>query len=179
MQDLSLHVLDIAENSTRAGATLVEIKIVEDIEANQLRLIIKDNGKGIEKEQLKSVQNPFYTTRTTRRVGLGIPLLKQNCERTGGTLILDSQVGIGTCLRATMQYAHIDRLPIGNMVSTLMTLIRAHPDIDWVYTHQKEDKSIKLDTREIKEILKEVPINQPEVLQWLKHYILEQYNIFN
>jgi len=178
MQDLSLHILDIAENSTRAHATEIEIEVIEDEINDVVYLKIKDNGDGIEESKLKSVENPFYTTRTTRRVGLGISLLKQNCERTGGSLVIQSQLGEGTEVIACMQYSHIDRLPLGDMASTWFTLIEAHPYIDWNYHHKKKEKEFKLDLKAIKIMLEEVPIYEPQVMTWIKKYILMQYEGF-
>lgn len=175
MQDLSLHLLDIAENSAHADATLIEINIVEDTKKNLFSIEIKDNGRGMSEETLKRVINPFYTTRTTRRVGLGIPLLKQNCELAGGTLTLKSEVDKGTELLATMELNNIDRLPIGDMASTMITLINAYPDIDWVYCYQKNDETAEVDTREIKAILGDVSLNEPEIMQWIQGYIKEQH----
>lgn len=176
MQDLSLHILDIAENSAHADATLIEIEIIEDSKSNRLSIQIKDNGRGMTEETLKQVINPFYTTRTTRRVGLGIPLLKQNCELAGGTLNLKSEVGKGTLLLATMQLRHIDRLPMGDMASTMITLINAYPTIDWVYRYQKDEEEAFFDTRDIKAILGDVSLEEPEIMQWVQAYIKEQHD---
>lgn len=176
MRDLSLHVLDIAENSIRAQASLVEIEVIEDLENNRFNLSIEDNGKGMDQLLLEKVENPFVTTRTTRKVGLGISLLKQNCEQCDGKLMIKSEIGKGTKLTAMMPYYHIDRLPLGDMASTLVVLIGANPTIDWRYRHQKANQSFELDTRQVKEMLQDVPISTPEVLQWLKTYILEQEN---
>lgn len=175
MQDLSLHVLDIAENSAHADATLIEIEIIEDSKKDCLSIQIKDNGRGMDDEILKRVMNPFYTTRTTRRVGLGIPLLKQNCELAGGTLTLKSELNKGTLLLATMQLSHIDRLPIGDMASTMITLINAYPTIDWVYTYQKDNQIAEVDTREMKAILGDVSLEEPEIMQWIQDYIKDQH----
>lgn len=174
MQDLSLHLLDIAENSVRAKATLIEIVLDEQPKKNQLTLKVSDNGIGMNQQMLRQVENPFFTTRTTRRIGLGIPLLKQNCQQSGGNLLIASQLDKGTQMIATMQYHHIDRLPLGDMVSTLMTLISANPKIDWVYEHALDRQSFIFDTRQVKGILEEMPLNQPSVLIWIKDYLLSQ-----
>lgn len=174
MQDLSLHVLDIAENSIRAKASLIQIHLMEDEAHNELKLVIQDNGKGMEEEILQKVTSPFFTTRTTRKVGLGIALLKHNCEQSGGTVIVESKPGEGTKIIATMQYDHIDRLPIGNMLSTIIILIGANPEIEWVYDRCIGERRFELDTRKIKEILEGVPINQPDILNWLKDYMAHQ-----
>lgn len=179
MQDLSLHILDIAENSVRAGANLIEITMKQEIISNCLILEIKDNGVGMSEQMLKYVENPFFTTRSTRRIGLGIPLLKQNCEMTEGSLEIKSVEGIGTCLKATMRYDHIDRLPVGDLTSTLVTLIRMHPKVDWVYVQSKEKQEFKLDTRVLKEILGEVSIQKIEIINWIREYINQHLGQFS
>lgn len=172
MRDLSLHVLDIAENSIRAGALCIQIELIEDQENNLLTLSIQDNGKGMTDQMQEKVESPFFTTRTTRRVGLGIALLKQNCEISGGELVITSEIGVGTKIKATMQYNHIDRLPIGDMKCTLMSLITANPEIDWVYRRCVDEVDFELDTRQIKEVLQNVPINHPEVIKWITENII-------
>lgn len=176
MQDLSLHLLDIAENSIRAGASLIKIEVIEDLVRNELVLKVEDNGKGMDQLMLEKVDNPFFTTRTTRRIGLGIPLLKQNCKLSNGDLVIRSQKGEGTQLIAVMQHDHIDRLPLGDLVGTLMILIGGNPKIDWVYHYSKGEQCTELDTRQIKEVLQGVPINHPEILEWIKAYLLSQMN---
>ena len=180
MLDLSVHVLDIAENSIRAGANLISIQLIDENKNHQRTLVIEDNGKGMNLQMLEKVSHPFFTTRTTRRVGLGIALLKQNCEQSGGTLLIESKENQGTKVVATMAYDHIDCLPIGDMTRTLLTLMGANPAIDWIYHRQQEDSSFELDTRQIKTILQNVPINHPEILKWLADYIVTQENkLFN
>lgn len=174
MQDLSLHALDIAENSIRAGASLIQIELIEDESKNLVLLRIEDNGKGMSDEMLAKVTSPFFTTRTTRRVGLGIALLKQNCVQSEGELVITSRLGQGTKIVATMEYHHMDCLPIGDMTSTLITLIRANPHIDWIY-HRRyvSGEEVEVDTRQIRVIMQEVPIDHPEVIQWIKNYLTE------
>lgn len=174
MQDLSLHVLDIAENSVRAKASKVTIEIIEDIQKNQLRLNIKDDGVGMSEKMTQRVLDPFTTTRQTRRVGLGLSLLYQNCLYAGGNLAVHSQKGIGTSIEAVMQYDHIDRLPIGDMASTLTALIGANPKLHLIYHHSYKEKYFTLDTAEIEAALEDVPINNPEIIQWLRSYIRKQ-----
>lgn len=183
MKDLSLHILDIAENSIRAGATLIQITVSELTLKDELVIEIKDNGKGMSEEMCQSVKSPFVTTRTTRKVGLGLPLLAHRCELCEGQLQITSEEGKGTCVMAKMRYGHIDRVPLGDMGSTLMTLIMAHPEIHYVYHYIYEgipsnkeaagENSFKLDTMEIKAILGEVDIQNTEILLWLKDYINE------
>lgn len=173
MQDLSLHLLDIAENSISARAKKIIIELNETISNNKLSLKMSDDGEGMSQQMIQTVTNPFVTTRTTRRVGLGIPLLYQNCMNAGGTLQIRSVLGKGTMIEAVMQYDHIDRLPLGDIASSLTTLIQCAPYIELIYTHVYENKIFIFNTSEIKQILGEVAINEPEIIQWLKSYIRE------
>jgi signal transduction histidine kinase len=180
MKELSLNILDICENSTKAGATLVEITITES--TDNLEIVIKDDGVGMTREVLQSVTNPFYTTRTTRRVGMGIPLFKLSAEQTGGHLKIESRHidefpdSHGTQVLARFIKTHMDFTPLGDIVSTVKTLIQGHPDIDFVFTHSKDEKRIYLDTREIRAVLESVPLNSFEVLCWIGENLSEQYN---
>lgn len=174
MQDLSLHILDIVENSLTAGAKNVEIRIGEDISQNELSIEIIDDGKGMDPELQSKALDPFFTTKTTRRVGLGLPLFKESCEICNGHFCLESQPGKGTKIKATLPYGHIDRKPIGNMGETLLALIVGHPEADIYYEHKREGVKFSLNTKEIKEILGEVPLNDPEVISFLKNYISSQ-----
>jgi signal transduction histidine kinase len=133
MEELSLHVLDIAENSIAAGAKRVEIRIEEDPAADWLTIEITDDGAGMTEEQLQRATDPFFTTRTTRRVGLGLPLLQQAALAAGGDLQIHSAPGRGTQVTARFRYSHLDRQPMGDLRSTLMTLAAGHPEIDWVF----------------------------------------------
>jgi signal transduction histidine kinase len=180
MKELSLNILDICENSTKAGATLVEITITES--TDNLEIVIKDDGVGMTREVLQSVTNPFYTTRTTRRVGMGIPLFKLSAEQTGGHLKIESRHidefpdSHGTQVLARFIKTHMDFTPLGDIVSTVKTLIQGHPDIDFVFTHSKDEKRIYLDTREIRAVLESVPLDSFEVLCWIGENLSEQYN---
>lgn len=173
MTELSLHVLDIAENSVRANASFVEITVAVDTAADTLTICIKDNGDGMDKDLLEKVADPFYTTRTTRKVGLGIPFFKYSAEVTGGHFYIASQVGIGTEIGCTYRLSHIDRIPLGDMVSTIHTLIIFHPDIDFLYRYQVEKEFFILDTREFREVLGEVPFGTPEVSSYIKEFLTE------
>ncbi len=169
MQDLSLHVLDIAENSIAAGATRIEITINEDVNQNILELKFKDNGKGMDKSVVSKVMDPFYTTKKERRVGLGLPLLAQAAREAGGNIDVGSRKGKGTAITATFSYDHIDRKPIGNMTETVIQLIAVRGvDIDFVYKHFKNKRGFLLDTRDIKKKLSDIDINTPEVLRLLR-----------
>ena len=179
MKELSLNILDITENSVKAGATLTEINISET--ENDLVLTITDNGYGMSEEILKGVTDPFYTTRTTRKVGLGLPLLKMAAEQTGGSIDIASKCkeeypdSHGTTVTAVFNKNHIDYTPLGNITETVVTLIQGHPDTDFSFTHTRDGKSVELDTREIREILENVPLNTYEVIVWIRENLREQY----
>lgn len=184
MKELSLNVLDVAKNSVKAGATLTEITIEETAETMTLR--ISDNGCGMMPDFLASVTDPFTTTRTTRKVGLGIPLLKLETEQTGGSFSIESRHkslfpdNHGTVTQAVFYKNHIDMTPLGDIVSSVVTLIQGNPDIDFLYTHIMPDKTVSLDTRELREILGgEVPLDNAEVLMWIDGNLKEQYNTEN
>ena len=173
MQEISLHILDIAQNSIRAGAKLIEITIVEDLKEDSFSFTVKDDGCGMDEELLKKVTDPFVTTRTTRRVGLGIPLLIAGAEATGGNVKIKSKVGVGTEICATYSHSHIDRQPLGDIASCIMSLISMNPDIDFIYTHFYEQKSFTLETRELKAVLGDVKLSEPSVALWVKEYVSE------
>ncbi len=173
MKELSLHILDIAKNSVKAKARLIEISINEDEQKNLLTIEIKDNGCGMSKEFLKTVKDPFSTTRTTRKVGMGIPLFEAACMQCGGNLDITSEEGVGTVVEASFMLDHIDRAPIGDMAGTVKTLISGSPDTDFVYRHTKNGKTFTLDTREMREVLGGVSPDVPEVLKWIGEYINE------
>lgn len=180
MKELSLNILDITENSVKAKATLVEISITETKEI--LTLIIKDNGTGMTPETLSTVRNPFFTTRTTRKVGMGIPLLQFAAEQTGGRIDITSQHfsefpdSHGTTVFAEFYKNHIDFTPLGDVISTITTLIQGHPEVDFLFTHSGEGLAVELDTRALREVLEGVPLDTYEVLLWIKENLAEQYN---
>lgn len=179
MKELSLNILDITENSVKAGATLTEISIEED--NDRFILTITDDGCGMTEETLKTVTNPFYTTRTTRKVGMGLPLLKLEAELTGGSLEITSKhfsefpEEHGTKVCAVFYKNHIDFTPLGDVVASITTLIQGHPDTDFLFIHKTGDKEIRLDTRELRVILEGVPLNEYEVIKWIEEYLNEQY----
>ena len=179
MKELSLNILDIAENSVKAGALLTEITIDES--ESVLTLTIRDDGSGMSEETLQSVTNPFYTTRTTRKVGLGIPLLKLSAEQTGGSLTINSKMADekdsthGTTVTATFNKGHIDFTPLGDVISSIVTLVQGHPERDFLFTHKNGNTKIVLDTRELREILGDVPLDTYEVLNWIRDFLKEQY----
>ena len=182
MKELSLNILDITENSVKAGASLTEIVIRET--ERELTLSIRDNGSGMSDEVVRSVRDPFYTTRTTRSVGLGIPLLSMAAEQTGGHLSItshqktDADPTSGTEVTALFYKDHIDFTPLGDVVATLVTLIQGHPDRDFLFRHLCPRGEIVLDTREVREVLgDEVPLSTYEVLEWIRENLEEQYNL--
>ena len=172
VQDLSLHILDIVENSLAAGARRVEIRIAEDLQEDRLTIEIMDDGCGMDETMVKQALDPFFTTKTTRRVGLGLPLLTEACRICNGELCLQSCPGQGTTVKATFQHSHIDRKPLGQMGDTLITLIVGHPEVDLLYEHRKDGKIFSLDTREIKSDLGDIPLNAPQVVSALRTLIL-------
>lgn len=169
MRDLSLHILDIVENATQAGATLIEIHVSEDINKDLLKITIKDNGRGMDAVMAKRVKDPFMTTRTTRRVGMGIPLLEQAAKETGGNLLIISEPGKGTEVVATFQESHIDRRPVGDMGATLITLIMGNPDLDFMYYSNLDGEEIEVDTQSIRaELNGTISINDPAIINLIK-----------
>ncbi|MBQ4560784.1 MAG: sensor histidine kinase [Clostridia bacterium] len=177
MKELSLNILDVTENSVSAGAKNIEVSLIED-EKGILTLTIGDNGCGMTPEVVKSVIDPFYTTRTTRKVGLGVPLLKMAAEQTGGSIDIKSEVGVGTTVTATFDTKSIDFTPIGDMVSTMTTLIMGAPDRDFEYIHRKPGAEVTLSTLQLREVLGDVSLGEPEIIAWIKDYLTEQYNNF-
>jgi anti-sigma regulatory factor (Ser/Thr protein kinase) len=173
MLELAAHILDIAENSVRAGARLVEIIIIEDNAKNILSIEINDDGSGMTKEEIKKACDPFYTTKTVRRVGLGIPLLADAAERAGGKLDLTSTKGKGTKLKATFQLDHLDRQPMGDIISTLIILIAGNCDIDFLYRHRHNERQFEMDTRDIRKEIDDIPINHSEILKYIRNVLEE------
>lgn len=171
MKELSLHILDIVQNSIRAEANWIKVIVDEDPESNWLTISIEDNGKGIPEGIKATVTNPFTTTRTLRKVGLGLPLFSQLCVECEGELKVTSEEGKGTCIIGKLRYDHIDRLPIGDVASTMKTLILAKSDIHYVYEHHYRKQIFICDTEEIKGMLEGVPIQDLEILEWVENFI--------
>ena len=172
MVDLSLHILDVATNAFKAKATLVKIIIEEKEEFIQVS--IEDDGCGMSDEVLQQVTNPFFTSRTTRKVGLGIPLFKQTCEQTGGYFNIVSQVGVGTCVTACMYTNSIDAIPLGDIGESIFVLVITPYDIDiWVKMTFKDTQKDEFlsDTREFKKILDGISLKEPSIMVWIKEYI--------
>lgn len=173
MIELSLNVLDIAQNSIRAGATLIEIIILADTKKDLLTITMKDNGCGMTSEQLAHVTDPFFSTRTTRRIGLGIPFYKYAAESSGGEFSINSIPEKGTTVFASFQLSHIDRMPLGDMTATIHMLITLNDQLDFLYTYIVDQKHFTLDTREFRKILGEVPFSTPEISTYIKEYLAE------
>ena len=174
MQEISLNILDIVQNSIRAGASLIEVAIEETPSTDVFAFTVKDNGCGMDKEMVKKVTDPFVTTRTTRKVGMGISLLKSMAQQAGGDIELESEIGVGTIIRADFSYNHIDRQPLGDISAVMVSLISMNPSIDFVYTHSFEKERFVLDTRELRKILgSEVSFSEISVATWIGEYIDE------
>ncbi len=173
MLELSMHILDIVENSTRAGAKLVKINIVEDKKKDKFFIDISDDGEGMDKDTLKKAIDPFFTSKTVRKIGLGLPLLLQATKSTEGHFSVESKKGKGTRVSADFKHSHIDRQPLGDMTGTIISLIAGDPEVDFVYSHQNGDLTYMLDTREIRKELGDIPMNNPEVLRFIRTNIEE------
>lgn len=172
-----MNVLDIAENSAAADATLIEISVSIQTDERRLTLKVTDNGRGISPEMLKTVTDPFTTTRTTRRVGLGLSLLKMAAEQTGGELAVDSVPGMGTTVEAGFTLGHIDLMPLGDMASTVTALVQCNPDIDFIFTASADGESFTADTRQMREVLGgEARLSEPQIALWLNGYLAENTN---
>jgi len=175
MEDLSLHILDIAENSVRAGANLIKITIDEDINKDILTIEIEDNGEGMDEETLEKVTDPFFTSKTVRKVGLGVSLLKEAARMTGGDLEITSSPGKGTNLKATFQYSHIDRKPIGDMTATMITLIFGNRDTRFIYSHKRNGRSFHADSERLFNEFNGSLINK---MNQFKHYFETAGDLF-
>lgn len=173
MQELSMNILDVAENSVRAGASLIGISLDLNDATGLQTLTIRDNGSGMDAETARNVTDPFFTTRTTRKVGLGLPFLKMAAEMTGGTLTIESQPGKGTTVIVTFTIGHIDLMPLGDMGSTLSVLVQANPDIDFVFSFTKSGQTFQFTTAEAREILGDVPLSEPSVALFVRDYVNE------
>lgn len=179
MKELSLNILDISQNSVKAKADKIEILL--DEAEDMLAITIKDNGCGMTAEQVQNVMDPFFTTRTTRNVGLGVPLLKLAAEQTGGRIEIesvsekDSPAEHGTIIKAEFFTKHLDFTPLGDIVSTVTSLIQGAPDIRWIFVHKTASGRVELDTDELKAVLGDVPLDNYEVIKWIEEYLKEGY----
>ncbi|HSB04019.1 MAG TPA: sensor histidine kinase [Thermodesulfobacteriota bacterium] len=167
MRELSLHVLDVIENALEAGASWIQVRIDEDLKADLLAIEIVDNGRGMSEELLHQVLNPFYTTRKTRHVGLGLPLFREAARRCDGELVIQSKPGKGTCVKATFRHSHIDRAPMGDIPTALLAALLCGQTVDLDYTHNVEGRTFQLKTAEIRKELGDIPLTYPKVRDWL------------
>ena len=172
MRELSLHILDLVQNSIEAGASKIALQIVEDIQVMDTFLIrITDNGRGMDEATCKSVIDPFVTTRTTHRVGLGLPLIHMSTQRCNGHLTITSTLGCGTVVEALYQHSHWDRPPLGNIGETIKSIMIANPELYFTYCHTVDQAVFSLATQEITGILGDLPLTHPDVLIWLHNYL--------
>ena len=173
MRELSLHLLDIAENGVSAGAQNITITIVEDLRTDRLQLAVEDDGRGMDAAMVEQVTNPFITTRTTRKVGLGIPLLKLAAEMCDGSLTVESTPNVGTTVNVDFQRSHIDRMPLGDVPGTLLALLVGWPQVHWVLRYRVDDEEFVFDDAPIKEELGDLPLSDPEVISFLRGALRE------
>ena len=171
MQEISLNILDVAQNSISAKASLVTILV--DTVGKMMTVTIEDDGCGMTAEQVKSVTDPFYTTRKTRSVGLGVPLFKMSAEMSGGEFEIKSEVGKGTVVKAIFDTSNVDCMPLGDINATISSLIQLNPDIDFRYRRSIDSKEFELDTRQLREVLLDVPLNAPEVTVFIADFLKE------
>lgn len=173
MPELSLNILDLAQNSVTAKATLITITVAADTQKDTLYIAIQDNGCGMSDDKVKKVTDPFYTTRTTRKVGLGIPFFKMAAELTGGQFRIESAPGVGTTTSAVFGLGHIDRMPLGDMPGTMTALIGPNPDIDFILSYSVDSCGFTMDTREFRTVLGDVKLSEPAVLEYISGFIAE------
>ena len=166
-----MHIMDILQNSIRAKADRIELNVTEDHAADTLTLEFIDNGTGMSEETLAKVLNPFFTTRTTRKVGLGLSLLKQNAEQTGGHLDIRSELGKGTVVKAVFGLSHWDRQPMGDLPGTLILTVSAHPEIRFIFRYKSETIDFVFDTDEVNEVLEGASLQDPSIIQDLKELV--------
>lgn len=176
MKDLSLHIMDIIQNSIEAGAALITLIIREDILANRMEIAIEDNGRGMTAEILERVADPYYTSRKTRKVGMGIPLFRQTAQQSGGDLMIESQPGKGTKVVTSLQHDHIDRPVLGDIAGVVSLIAGSNPEKDFIYKHHVNGNEYIFDTREVKEALEGMPISELPVIKYLKEMIRENLN---
>jgi anti-sigma regulatory factor (Ser/Thr protein kinase) len=177
MRDLAMHIMDIAQNSLVAKATTITIGITENIEEDTYRIIIEDNGIGMTQDYVATITDPYTTTRTTRKVGLGIPLLKQNAERTGGNLEIESSLGVGTTVKATFSLFHPDRPPVGDIAGTVVLLCGANPQVTFKFDYITSNGEYNFNTDEVNDTLEGISISDPSVIRFLKEMINENLEL--
>ncbi|WP_425060592.1 hypothetical protein SCACP_13220 [Sporomusa carbonis] len=177
MREMSLHILDLVQNSIEAGATLVKLEIIEDFATDVLLIRVSDNGRGMDEKLRQLVIDPFITTRTTRRIGLGLPLMDMSSQRCGGYLKVESKPGQGTVVEAKYRHSHLDRPPMGNLVETIKTILVTNPTLNFLYHHIVNDRSLWISSQELANILDGIPLTHPDILIWLHEYLSD--NIAN
>lgn len=173
MRELALHILDIAENSISAGATRIKVSVNENLKDDLLRIIIEDNGRGMDIATLARITDPFVTSRTTRKVGLGLPFFKAAAEACEGSLNIQSEPGVGTTVTVFFKHSHIDRMPLGDLCSTLLTLILGTPDVHWLFEYRMNDETFEFDDEPVKEALAGVSLTEPAVMRFIREMIEE------
>ncbi len=173
MREISLHILDLIQNSIEAEATSVKLEIIEDIVNDRMIIRVSDNGRGMNEKMRQLVIDPFITTRTTRRIGLGLPLMDMSTKRCDGYLDINSIPGQGTVIEAMYRHSHYDRPPMGNLPETIKSILVANPELQFFYSHTFNDQSLSVSSQEIADILDGIPLTQPDVLIWLDGYLSE------
>jgi anti-sigma regulatory factor (Ser/Thr protein kinase) len=176
LRELALHLLDIAENSVSANARNIHIGVVEDIQNDRLYMSVTDDGRGMDAATAAKVMDPFVTSRTTRKVGLGIPLLKAAAEACKGSLTIQSELGKGTRVEVDFERSNIDRMPLGDIASTFITLLIGSPEVHWTFTYKVDEEEFIFDDQEIKETLDGVSMTEPDVLKFIREYMVECIN---
>lgn len=173
MRELAQHITDLVENAARAGARRVDVEILEDLVDDRLIIVVADDGHGMDPETVARLGDPFFTSRTCRRVGLGIPLVAATAERCDGSVQVESSPGRGTRVTVGLRHSHIDRPPLGNLQATLLTALVGHPEVDLCYRHRANGRGFDIDGGAIRRELGEVPLSHPSVLRWLEQYLTE------
>jgi anti-sigma regulatory factor (Ser/Thr protein kinase) len=173
LKEISLHILDLAENSVNAGATEIQICVAENIKNDELVVNIKDNGCGMDAEKVKRITDPFVTSRTTRKVGLGIPFFKAAAEACEGSFEISSEVGHGTLVSVEFRHSHIDRMPLGDLKGTFLNLLIGNSDIRWIFRYEYNENVFEFDSQPVKEILGDLPLSDPQVIKFLRGSISE------
>jgi len=168
LKEISLHILDIAENSVTAGATQIQIQVAENINNDELVVSIKDNGCGMDADKVRRITDPFVTSRTTRKVGLGIPFFKAAAEACEGSFEISSEVGKGTLVSVKFRHSHIDRMPLGDIKGTILNLLIGNPEIRWIFRYEYNDNVFEFDSQPVIEILGDVPMSDPQVIKFLR-----------
>lgn len=178
MREIALHLLDIAHNSVAAQSRSISVQVVEDLFYDRMIVSVVDDGNGMDAQTVQQVQDPFYTTRTTRSVGLGIPLLKLAVEAAGGSFRLQSQPGKGTRMEAELRHSHIDRMPLGDLPATYLSLLVSYPQIDWTFRYRVTDqdqhrREFLFESAALKRELGDMSLTEPEVLAYLRNLFEE------